>query len=325
MSIDPPDVLPEDLQCFVQQATGLTGWTVSDTRSGDVNRIYTLTHPRFSKALVLRHRTGHASFRYEQGLAKDAAVQALLAGQWQPGGSQDLPDRQDLTAHHALPHNLLWTKGRADALSLQHHIPGPTFVEAGEDAPWDRLGAVMADIHRITISGWHPRLDASVEADGAGARDFSQHITTLLQAEQPEAGNWLAADALDQICRLDPGQHQVAPSLLHNDIHGGNVIACADHGAVLVDWDNACIGAPELDWVKLRFFPLLDGQGLDHRTTAHDRTLEGYLQAGGGEPDSRRLHLYALLWQMRLGNFQHSRDGVSGPVRRAVDLLLAEL
>jgi aminoglycoside phosphotransferase (APT) family kinase protein len=99
-------------------------------------------------------------------------------------------------------------------------------------------------------------------------------------------------------------------TLAHNDLHGLHLIDDAAGDRMwIIDWDNAVVAPPELDFVKLRYWTRVDAQ--TGRLTA-DPEIYGalraaYAAAGGPTLDIAVSRACEALWLLRVFHFETDR------------------
>jgi Ser/Thr protein kinase RdoA (MazF antagonist) len=130
---------------------------------------------------------------------------------------------------------------------------------AWSDDVLGRLGAVLADVHRVDVSSLpslpHDRLEPLGAWPVASYRPLDRYASEI-------------AAQLRRLAAIRPGSFR--PALCHTDIAGDNLLVT--HGGIVVlDWDEAVIGPAEID-IMLFVTP-------DARPFA--RMLAGYGAAGG--------------------------------------------
>jgi hypothetical protein len=160
-----------------------------------------------------------------------------------------------LDGHGFLPRLVGWhDDGVAPVLALADH---------SRDAwppPWDtrRVGAVLAaldDIHGLPAPiGLPPATESQFGQDGWPEieRDPEPFLSLGLCSR-----TWLD-DHLPALASAAAGAAVAGDALLHFDVRSDNVCVAGDR-AVLVDWNNACIGNPLLDTAS--WLPSLHTEG----------------------------------------------------------------
>ena len=153
----------------------------------------------------------------------------------------------------------------------------------------ERVGAVVAAIHRVSVTGPSPLDPWYHEPVGAGRWD--QLIEQLAGAGAPFAGR--LADLRDELVALESWIEP--PEMLracHRDLWADNVLPTADGGVCVIDWENSGPADPgqELGCVLFEFARTDPGRA---------RALtSAYRQAGGPATVSRRGHFSMLIAQL---------------------------
>jgi aminoglycoside phosphotransferase (APT) family kinase protein len=153
----------------------------------------------------------------------------------------------------------------------------------------ERVGAVVAAIHRVSVTDPSP-LDPWYH-EPIGAERWDQLAGQLLEAGAPFARR--LADLRDELVALESWIEP--PDVLqtcHRDLWADNVLATADGGVCVIDWENSGPADPsqELGCVLFEFARTDPGRA---------RALTGaYRQAGGPAAVNRRGHFSMLIAQL---------------------------
>jgi aminoglycoside phosphotransferase (APT) family kinase protein len=153
----------------------------------------------------------------------------------------------------------------------------------------ERVGAVVAAIHRVSVTDPSPLDPWFHEPVGAGRWD--QLMEQLAGAGAPFAGQ--LADLRDELVALESWIEP--PEMLracHRDLWADNVLPTADGGVCVIDWENSGPADPgqELGCVLFEFARTDPGRA---------RALtSAYRQAGGPATVSRRGHFSMLIAQL---------------------------
>ena len=154
----------------------------------------------------------------------------------------------------------------------------------------DRVGAVVAAIHRVPATDLSPSLDPWYH-DPIGADRWDDLVEQLLEAGAPFAGQ--LADLRDELVALESWIEP--PELLrtcHRDLWADNVLPAADGGVCVIDWENSGPADPsqELGCVLFEF-----ARGDPGRARA---LTDAYREAGGPATVNRRGHFSMLIAQL---------------------------
>ena len=79
--------------------------------------------------------------------------------------------------------------------------------------------------------------------------------------------------------------------------------------AAVIDWDNAVIEAPHLDFVKMKYWTAKNATGeLAHDPTLFRAFVDGYGPTGRALISAPLFVLYEVLWLLRVFNFERSKE-----------------
>jgi len=153
------------------------------------------------------------------------------------------------------------------------------------------VGAVVAAIHRVPLTNTaQDRLDPWSH-EPVGADRWDRLVEQLTQAEAPFARR--LSDLRDELVALEAWiEPPQALATCHLDLWADNLLATADGGVCVIDWENSGPADPshELGYVLFEFARSDPGRARD-LTTA-------YRQAGGPGTVSRRGHFSMLIAQL---------------------------
>lgn len=264
-------------------------------------------------------------FRYERDILKEPFALALLNAA--PADAYDdiaadafAPMRRRPVGGpigHALSGRILlydWSRERVPfAYLVADWVAGTLLWAAPEPERYRRAGAALAGLHRIRFRHFYENLSAIGHApeDGATrfARDFAAELVEAKPALPSALHRALATQAFPAPARA---------CLVHNDVSGANLLVGNDGRVTLIDWDNWVVAAPEFDLVKMRYWtrPGPDGRVVPD-AALFGAFVAGYREAGGPEPDPAQLRACAMLWLLRVFNFETARtaDRGAGPAR----------
>lgn len=233
------------------------------------------------------------------------------------------------------------TVTRALARRFPGHIPDPIAIDAahgwlllpdlgpaiGQSAPMEPLLEDFARLQRTAAASIDDLL-----ADGCLDRRppvLDAHVQALLAAEDGVEGLTDAEvdalrDALPEL-RARIARSPLPATLVHGDLHGGNVAAGAHGGYVYFDLTDVCIGPPTVD--------LLD-QLFEEDAARRDAHREAYFRAWGIADhtelwrDARTilcLHHAVSYWYIERAQEPYSRQEMAGTrahlLRRALESL----
>ncbi len=286
---------------------------------GAVNRTWPVVHCGRKYALRLRREETH--FRYERGIAKSALVARIHAAK-KAGWSDARTARENFVGPADLappfaPPLLHWSNGDEHwplPWELTGWCEGTTLARHADAATISRAGAAIAEVHCVRFEGGHADLlsldraplDFAAWLDAGIARELARgrippslaRFVENLGAHAPRNVQW---------------------TLAHNDLHGLHLIDDAAAGRIwIIDWDNAAVAPPELDFVKLRYWTRVDAQ--TGRLTA-DPEIYGairaaYAAAGGPTLDIAVSRACEALWLLRVFHFETDRKLAGKPTPR---------
>lgn len=277
---------------------------------GAINRTFpvTLEDSRYA----LRLRVNEAGFRYEKGIAKAALVGAIHAAK-RAGASDD-------TAAAAKPNG----EAPPHAPKLHHWSDGddlwPLPWEIAGWCPGDAIGAAnvkpsadaliraahaIADIHGVTFDGGKADL---LNLAGPG-HDFASWVGGAIDRELARGP---VPGAIDGYARAiaRKAKQSVRWTLVHNDLHGLHLIDDAAAKRIwIIDWDNALVAPPELDFVKLKHWTRIDAATghLSADAATYDAILSAYQSKTGRALDPDVFAACEALWLLRVWRFESER------------------
>jgi aminoglycoside phosphotransferase (APT) family kinase protein len=287
---------------------------------GAVNRTWPVVHAGRKYALRLRREETH--FRYEKGVAKSALVAAIhsakRAGVPDARAADGLATAKSGTlAPPFAPALVYWSNG--DELwplpwELTAWCEGTTLARQADAGAIARAGRAIAAIHAVRFDGGYPDLLSL----GQVPQDFAGWLGAgiareLARGRIPES---LARFVETVASRAD---RNVAWTLAHNDLHGLHLIDDAVHATMwVIDWDNAVVAPPELDFVKLRYWTRVDGASgqLTADPELYGALRAAYAAAGGPVLDIAVSRACEALWLLRVFHFETDRKLAGKPTPR---------
>jgi aminoglycoside phosphotransferase (APT) family kinase protein len=261
---------------------------------------------------ALRLRVNEAGFRYEKGIAKSALVGAIHAAK-RDGAS-------DRAAAAAKPNG----KAPPHAPRLHHWSDGddlwPLPWEIAAWCPGDAIGAAnakpsadaliraahaIADIHGVTFDGGKADLLNLAGPD----QDFASWVGGAIERELARGP---VPGAIDVYARAVSRKAKPAArwTLVHNDLHGLHLIDdTAAKRLWIIDWDNALVAPPELDFVKLKHWTRIDAATghLSADAPMYGAMLQAYETKTGRKLDADVFAACEALWLLRVWRFESER------------------
>jgi hypothetical protein len=144
--------------------------------------------------------------------------------------------------HAALAPSVIATDGRR---MLLDHIPGEDLYGTNGSI----RHAIAADMHAIQVTA---TVDTLLAIGLPDRRDLTARLTEVIQssslADDPRLRGLVdgLAERLAQVASCG-----LPDTLVHGDLHPGNVIGTADGRRVILDWGDSVVGNPALDIVRL--------------------------------------------------------------------------
>jgi thiamine kinase-like enzyme len=186
---------------------------------------------------VWRVSTAQGSWVVKQHLHEDSAVDL-----------RRMQELQNLAAQHGLAPRIV-TIDLTSGIEVSEWLRGvvATAAEFEQADVLQRVAQRLGDLHRIPV----PRAWAARAAWQFDIRHHLQLRWSRLQTRADVATHGqLAPRVHEAIVKAAVMQKRQRPlSLLHLDVHAGNLLAC---GAwVLLDWEYACLGDPIWDLASL--------------------------------------------------------------------------
>ena len=202
-------------------------------------------------------------------------------------------------AHFSVPEpaGMIWYEGKL--ISATSFIAGlPVELRAARspiEHPWEVVGTVAAEIHKIAIHNLPQCLDRYPTRQDqaiAGAKNFKKYDVSEIQ----DALKWINEN-------LPPKGGSV---LVHGDLLGQNILRTLSEELFVIDWEYARVGDPAYDLAIVTRGskkPFQVSGGLD-------RLIDSYLSSGGQELSKKDVHVYELL--LSLGWYEQSLDRGGG-------------
>ncbi|MBI3506934.1 MAG: phosphotransferase [Proteobacteria bacterium] len=293
------------------------GLRIESPIDGAVNRTWPVLHGGKKYALRLRREETH--FRYEKGIAKTALVAAVHAAKL--GGSPDAKAGEGLAratrgeiAPPFSPVLVHWSNG--DELwplpwELTAWCEGVTLARHADAGAIARAGEAIAAIHSVRFDGGYPDLLTL----GSKPQSFAAWLEAGIARELARGR---IPPALSRFVEKLAGHaaRDVVWTLAHNDLHGLHLIDDAARATIwVIDWDNAAVAPPELDFVKLRYWTRVDaGSGkLTADPEIYGALRAAYAAAGGPVLDIAVSRACEALWLLRVFHFETDRANAGKP------------
>jgi aminoglycoside phosphotransferase (APT) family kinase protein len=267
----------------------------------------------------LRVRTHEQVYRYEPDLIKEAFVLWLMRNV--ATGPRDREAAAAFTQLTAAPRGIVTE--HSDVLPIvryydwsRTYLPHPYCIyEWVEGVPlWETPHRHLYTLASQTLARIHHIQFASFYADflALGVHPVSWHerYRTALDKEIVAAYAHLSRALVEALRTLVvPSSISTAPCLVHNDFASGNILVQDGRIAAVIDWDNAVIEVPHLDFVKMKYWTAKDVTGeLAHDPALFSAFVDGYGPTGRDIIGSSLFVLYEVLWLLRVLNFERSKE-----------------
>lgn len=295
----------------------LTGFHVREVFTGNINVI--LKVESGDHTYGLRVRLHEAVYRYEPDLMKEVFILRLLqrAGK-EPNdtlvaeafGRLREAQRGTVSEQHDEAPAVRYFDWSRQFLPhpycIYDWVEGTPLVDSPAPHLYAQAGRTLARIHQVRFSAFY----ADFLAIGVQPVSWSERYSTALTNERAAAALYLSSSlgaALDSMAI--PGEAPCAPCLVHNDFAPGNILVRDGQVAAIIDWDNAVIEAPHLDFVKMKYWTTHNAAGeLAHDAELFRAFVDGYGMTGRAIINSPLFTLYEILWLLRVFNFERSKE-----------------
>jgi aminoglycoside phosphotransferase (APT) family kinase protein len=167
-------------------------------------------------------------------------------------------------------------------------------------------GQALARIHQVRFSAFYVDF-LSIGAEPVG---WNERYRSAFAKEVGAARPRLRRDAIHRLETVSiPSAAPGAPTLVHNDFAPGNILVKDGRLTAIIDWDNAVIEAPHLDFVKMKYWTARSTAGeLAHTPDLFSAFVDGYGPEGRAIVSSPLFALYEILWLLRVLNFERSKE-----------------
>ncbi|MSQ48161.1 MAG: aminoglycoside phosphotransferase family protein [Deltaproteobacteria bacterium] len=290
---------------------------VQQVFAGNINTIIQVAVN--GRSYGLRVRVHEQAYRYEPNLIKEAFVLWLM--------KHATTGPRDKEAAVAFEHLTAAGRGivteHSDELPVvryydwsRAYLPHPYCIyEWVEGAPlWETphqhvyalAGQTLVRIHHIQFSAFY----ADFLALGVHPVSWPERYRTALDKERVAAQAHLPRTFVDALGALViPSSMSTPPCLVHNDFAPGNIIVRDGTIAAVIDWDNAVIDVPHLDFVKMKYWTAKNTTGeLAHDPALFGAFVDGYGPTGRDMIGSPLFVLYEVLWLLRVFNFERAKE-----------------
>jgi len=238
----------------------------------------------------------------------------------------ELKAAQGISAiHHDLVGTILkaeWGSKEFAPYVVYKWMPGDSLILKTAPGAYYHAGQKLALIHQYTVDAYQGQDIFSIGAPISPANWSDKLIEQLLSDELKRT---TSPDDWDTI--LDPikpitfsmlmeqmnilndkidNETDIVPTLIHNDYCGFNLIINNNNNVFPLDWDNWRIGPPECDLIRVLYWGTISKDG--YRIASKERFdsfIQGYLDAGGKQPNPYLLALSKLYFLLLIGRLQY--------------------
>jgi len=267
----------------------------------------------------LRVRTQEKVYRYEPDLVKEAFVSWLM--DCASGTSRDEETAVAFSQIRAARYGMITNRSRVlPAIRYydwtRQQLPHPYCIYEWVDGLplWDMpeaqlyalAGQLLARIHEIRFSSFY----ADFLSIGQQPVRWGERYRVAFDKEVSAARGRLSGGIGDALAQLElPSSLSCTPCLVHNDFAPGNILVQDGKIAAVIDWDNAVIDAPHLDFVKMKYWTVKNTRGeLSYDPELFSVFVDGYGPTGREIISSPVFRLYEILWLLRVFNFERSKE-----------------
>lgn len=284
--------------------------------SGNINLIFKLNVN--NKDYGLRIRVNENIFKYEKNFFKEMAINRWFK----------YHDKDKLIDEICLFHNNFdEINSNSESNNISPYIiyndfsrtlipyPYCIYVWCNGDNLWCHknkslyfnAGRKLKEIHSLKFDAFYDDFNSI----GINKLDWSMKFNLSIDKEFLILKNYVDGCYFEQIkkfrCKI-PSKLVVTPSLVHNDFSGGNILVDNNDIQTIIDWDNAVIDSAELDFIKMKYWTIID----EHGCLVHDNVLfDSFVSGYGVSKDFTRSALfmcYEVLWLTRIVNFEFSKN-----------------
>lgn len=290
---------------------------LDEVLAGNINTIVKLAWN--NQRYGLRIRTQETVYRYEPDLVKEAFVSQLLSNRGTDPQDKTIAAvfaelrsaQRGFISHYpsVLPvvRYFDWSRQRLPhPYCIYEWVDGAPLWDIPEPELYAQTGQTLAQIHDVKFSAFY----ADFPSVGVQPVSWPERFSAALAKEAQGASNRLPSSLVEQLQQLKlPAGNTVRPCLVHNDFAPGNILVRDRQVAAVIDWDNAVIDVPHLDFVKMKYWTAKDTQGeLTHHPVLFAAFVDGYGPSGREMVSSPVFRLYEILWLLRVFNFERSKE-----------------
>jgi len=308
---------PQQLERAFLPLTETASLDVCEVFAGNINTILKVENG--GHLYGLRVRVHESVYRYEPGLIKEVFVLRLLQLENNmPDDAQVASAFQRLCAaqcgtvtdhHERFPRIRYfdWSKRSfPHPYCIYDWVDGTPLLDFPTSELYRQAGQALSLIHQVRFTAFYP----DFLSIGVAPVIWNERYRAALTKERAAARAYLRQrvdDALDSLSI--PLEAPCAPCLVHNDFAPGNIVVRDGQIVAVIDWDNAVVEAPHLDFVKMKYWTARNSAGeLSYDPELFAAFVDGYGSTGQEIIDSPLFLLYEILWLLRVFNFERSKE-----------------
>lgn len=277
---------------------------------GAINSVFRIIDSKSHETIaMLRIRTGEPFFGYEKGIVKESLIANIVKASNQNNIAEIIEGRLKHKAAKNIPFpqssNILYYEDDSVfgvPASILEHIDGPLLIQTEDLEHYRKFGEKLAYLHKASFPNFAHSLLNINEVVNFDEKYMSQ-ITSLLSH-----AHYLSTDEKEKAANISASIKAIDahPVLCHGDFHGYNAII-RNNDIHLIDWDNAVIDIPELDFAKAYYWTGLNDNGvLTHDPDKYNAIIDGYMSVSAKKPNKYLIQMMALHWLLRVSNFEYS-------------------
>ncbi len=308
---------PEQLAAAFAPLVDAAELCVEEVLTGNINTILRVRVG--GQRYGLRVRMQESVYRYEPDLIKEVFVLRVL----QQAGA--VPDDAAIAAAFAqlaasqcgvfsldypgMPavRYFDWSRQRLPhPYCIYEWVEGQPLWDTPEPTLYTAAGRTLASIHQARFAAFY----ADFLSVGVSPVSWLERFQTALAKEINAARSRLPGQVSEALLRLQPSATaDCLPCLVHNDFAPGNILVRDGRIAAVIDWDNAVVEAPHLDFVKMKYWTAKNAAGdLVAEPMLFAAFVDGYGEAGRRIIASPTFLLYEVLWLLRVYNFECAKE-----------------
>ena len=308
---------PQQLKRAFSPLTETASLDVREVFAGNINTILKVENG--GHLYGLRARVYESVYRYEPDLIKEVFVLWLLR---QASRAMDdaliITEFQRLCAaqcgavtdrYEGFPRIRYfdWSKRSfPHPYCIYDWVDGTPLLDSPKGELYAQAGRALSRIHQTQFSAFYP----DFLSIGVVPVSWNERYLAALTKERTAAKPHLPRGVSDALNSLSiPLEAPCAPCLVHNDFAPGNILVLDGRIAAVIDWDNAVVEAPHLDFVKMKYWTAKNSAGaLSHVPELFAAFVDGYGATGREIVNSSLFSLYEILWLLRVFNFERSKE-----------------